>query len=76
MVDRRDDQIGVPDEAAIQEFVASFRGELIRPEDDGYHAARTVYNGMIDKRPAFILRPTGSADVRQPDLGRRGDRRR
>jgi hypothetical protein len=35
MVDRRDDHVGVSEEAAVQEFVASFRGELIRPEDDG-----------------------------------------
>jgi FAD/FMN-containing dehydrogenase len=63
MVDHRDDHISVLDEAAVQEFVASFRGELIRPEDDGYDTARAVYNGMIDKRPALIVRPTGPADV-------------
>jgi hypothetical protein len=40
--------MGVPEEAVVQEFVASFRGELIRPEDDGYDLARAVYNGMID----------------------------
>src|ERR671933_1022387 len=61
MVDHRDDQPGV--EAAVQELEANFRGELIRPEDDGYDAARSVYNGMIDKRPALIVRPTGAADV-------------
>src|SRR5215217_9026248 len=63
MVDHRDGPMGVPEEAAVQEFVASFRGELIRPEDNGYDAARAVYNGMIDKRPALIVRPTGPADV-------------
>ncbi len=63
MVDRRDDHVGASEEAVVQEFVASFRGELIRPEDDGYDAARAVYNGMIDKRPALIVRPTGAADV-------------
>src|ERR687885_494395 len=63
MVDGRDNHVGLPEEAAIEEFAASFRGELIRPEDDGYDTARIVYNGMIDKRPAFIVRPMGSADV-------------
>jgi FAD/FMN-containing dehydrogenase len=58
-----DHHLGVPEEAAVQEFVTSFWGELIRPEDDGYDAARSVYNGMIDKRPALIVRPTGAADV-------------
>jgi len=47
----------------VEEFAASFGGELIRPEDVGYDEARKVYNGMIDKRPALIVRPTGAADV-------------
>jgi FAD/FMN-containing dehydrogenase len=52
-----------PDEAAVQEFKANLRGELIRPEDSGYDAARKVWNGMIDKRPALIVRCAGVADV-------------
>ena len=41
MVDQRDGHLGVPlgkplEEAAVQEFAAKFRGELIRPGDDGY----------------------------------------
>src|ERR687890_239529 len=63
MVNHPDDHLSVPEEAAVQEFVASLWGELIRPEDDGYDAARAVYNGMIDKRPALIVRPTGAVDV-------------
>jgi FAD/FMN-containing dehydrogenase len=68
MVDHRDDHLGVPlgkplEEAAVQEFAADFRGELIRPEDEDYDAARAVFNGMIDRRPALIARCTGVADV-------------
>src|SRR5215203_3501795 len=64
MVDRQDDPSGRPlEEATVEEFAVSFRGELIRPEDDSYDEARKVYNGMIDKRPALIVRPTGAADV-------------
>jgi FAD/FMN-containing dehydrogenase len=68
MVDRQDDHSemssGTPlEEATVEEFAASFKGELIRPEDDGYDEARKVYNGMIDKRPALIVRPTGAVDV-------------
>ena len=48
MVDRRDEHVGVPEEAAVQEFVANFRGELIRPEDDGYDTAQ--YKGI---HPAY-----------------------
>lgn len=64
MADQQDGHRGVPEEAAVQEFATNFRGELIRPEDDGYDEARSVYNAMIDKRPALIARPTsGAADV-------------
>ena len=64
MVDYRNDHLGEPlEEAVMEQFAASFRGELVRPEDDGYDEARKVYNGMIDKRPALIVRPTGAADV-------------
>ena len=51
------------DDAAVQEFAANFRGQLIRSRDDGYDAARAVYNGMVDRRPALIARCAGVADV-------------
>ena len=50
-------------EASIGKFQGSLRGEVLRPDDDGYDAARTVWNGMVDKRPALIGRCTGAADV-------------
>ena len=40
-----------------------FAGEIVRPDDPGYDAARTVWNSMIDRRPALIVRPTGTDDV-------------
>ena len=40
-----------------------FRGELLRSGDEGYDAARQVFNGMIDRRPALIARCAGSDDV-------------
>jgi FAD/FMN-containing dehydrogenase len=36
---------------------------VIAPGDEGYDAARLVWNGLIDKYPALIARPTGVADV-------------
>jgi FAD/FMN-containing dehydrogenase len=39
------------------------RGEVIEPTDEGYEAARKVYNAMIDRRPALIVRPLNAGDV-------------
>jgi FAD/FMN-containing dehydrogenase len=47
----------------VQVFQTSLRGRLIRPADEGYDAARTVYNRMIDKRPALIAQCAGVSDV-------------
>ena len=40
-----------------------FKGELIRPGDANFDVARSVYSGLIDRRPALIVRPRGAADV-------------
>ena len=47
----------------IDQFKASLRGELIQPHDEGYDAARKVYNGMIDRRPRFIARCSDVGDI-------------
>lgn len=48
---------------ALQEMRASLRGQLLLPNDPGYEEARKVFNAMIDRRPAAILRCAGVADV-------------
>src|SRR5215471_8353088 len=53
----------VLESARIEAFKASLRGQLIKLGDEGYDAARKVYNGMIDKRPAMIARCADVADV-------------
>jgi FAD/FMN-containing dehydrogenase len=57
--------ISVVDGAAVQRFRDGLRGELLGSDDRGYDAARRVWNGMIDKRPALIARCTGAVDVRR-----------
>ena len=49
--------------AAVQELSASLAGPLLLPGNPGYEEARHVLNGSIDKHPALIVQPTGSADV-------------
>jgi FAD binding domain/Berberine and berberine like len=39
------------------------RGDLLCPGDEHYDSARTIHNGMIDRRPALIVRCVGVADV-------------
>jgi FAD/FMN-containing dehydrogenase len=51
------------EEAVVQQLKASLRGELLLPRDARYDETRKVWNGMIDKRPALIVRCAGVADV-------------
>jgi hypothetical protein len=51
------------DDDALEGLKATFRGDVIGSEDPGYDEARHVQNGMIDRRPALIVRPAGVADV-------------
>lgn len=51
------------DAPALDELASTLRGEVIRPGDPAYDAARRVWNGMIDRRPAAVARCRGVADV-------------
>lgn len=50
-------------DSAISGLGSSLRGRIIRPADGDYDEARRVWNGMIDRRPALIVRPAVAADV-------------
>ena len=56
--------------SAIDALRTRVEGEVVAPGDGEYEEARKVYNGMIDKHPAAVVRCTRA--------GRRGrgDRRR
>ena len=47
----------------IEQLRSAVRGAIIQPGDGTYESARKVYNGMIDKRPALIVRAVDVADV-------------
>jgi FAD/FMN-containing dehydrogenases len=53
----------VLDAAAIEQFRTGQRGAHLLRGDDGYDAARKIYNAMIDHRPAMIARCAGVADI-------------
>jgi len=48
---------------AIAGLRAKIRGDIIQPGDPQYDVARRVYNGMIDKHPALVVRCVDVADV-------------
>jgi len=48
---------------ALDGLREQLRGQLITPADPDYDAARAVYNGMIDRRPAGVIRVAQVADV-------------
>lgn len=51
------------DDSILPVLRGRFVGDLLEPGDDGYDAVRTVFNGMIDRRPRLIVRCAGTADV-------------
>jgi FAD/FMN-containing dehydrogenase len=48
----------------IDALRSSLRGALLLPGQPGYDEARRVLNASIDKHPALVVQPTGTADVR------------
>ncbi|MFW6076036.1 MAG: FAD-binding oxidoreductase, partial [Chloroflexota bacterium] len=50
-------------DTGLESFRATFRGPVLEPGDSGYDDARSIWNAMIDRRPAIIARCTGAADV-------------
>jgi FAD/FMN-containing dehydrogenase len=47
----------------IDQLREQVRGDVIAPDDGAYEEARKVYNAMIDKRPAVVVRPVNAGDV-------------
>jgi len=49
---------------ALDTLAAAMVGELVRPGDETYDEARSVWNGMIDALPVAIARCASTDDVR------------
>ncbi|MFR9800311.1 FAD-binding oxidoreductase [Streptomyces sp. MS06] len=56
--------MGEISQTALDNLRESLRGPVLAPADPGYDEARSIYNAMIDRRPAVIARCVDVADVR------------
>jgi FAD/FMN-containing dehydrogenase len=55
-------EIDLPQEV-FSSWAARLRGPVLAPDTTGYEDSRTVWNGMIDRKPALVVRCLGSGDV-------------
>src|SRR5690242_3296392 len=55
--------VGTVDEDRLEALGANLSGVVVRPGDARYDEVRRVHNGLIDKRPAAIVRCRGTSDV-------------
>src|SRR3954467_9772619 len=51
------------DRSDVDALAAAMTGRLLLPSDNDYNEARRVHNGLIDRRPALIVRCRTAADV-------------
>jgi FAD/FMN-containing dehydrogenase len=51
------------DLTARRAAAADFKGEVLTSDDAGYDEARSMFNGMFDRRPERIMRCTDAGDV-------------
>jgi FAD/FMN-containing dehydrogenase len=48
----------------IKALQSQFRGDILTPGSVEYEASRRIWNGMIGRRPAAIVRCSGPTDVK------------
>jgi FAD/FMN-containing dehydrogenase len=59
----RSEAVSRIDSAAVDALRVGLRGQAILPGQAGYDDARTVWNAMIDRKPALVVRCLGASDV-------------
>src|SRR5438477_9012619 len=51
------------DGAHVTDLTGRISGSVLGPEDADYDAARAVHNGLVDRKPALIVRARSTNDV-------------
>ena len=51
------------EQTSIDQLQETIHGAVITPDDAEYDDARSVYNGMHDRRPAVLIRCADAGDV-------------
>ena len=51
------------DDHVVSDLSGRISGRVLAPSDPGYDEARAIHNGLVDKRPALIVRCRSAADV-------------
>src|SRR6266571_3657648 len=52
-----------PDDTLVSDLAGQISGSVLGPQDAGYDPARALHNGLIDRRPAMIVRCRTTCDV-------------
>jgi FAD/FMN-containing dehydrogenase len=55
--------VGGIGEEAIGGLTRALDGDLVLPDDDAYDGARDVWNGLVNRYPAVVVRAAGAEDV-------------
>ena len=53
----------IRDDALVRDLAGRISGSVIGPGDSNYDSARAVHNGLIDRKPALIVRCRSADDV-------------
>jgi FAD/FMN-containing dehydrogenase len=51
------------DDTLVSDFTGQVSGPVLTPLEPGYDEARAVHNGLVDRRPALIVRSRTAQDV-------------
>ncbi|WP_331234001.1 FAD-binding oxidoreductase [Natronorarus salvus] len=63
VIDTRDGTTAQLPEETLETFRQELRGPLVTPTDEHFEESTHIWNGMIERSPALVVQPTGTADI-------------